>query len=55
MRDFEEKSEKKCEILAKIKKSNKKYTKNGGFEWYRRLGKNAYKTTKYLPYGMPSA
>ena len=30
------------------KNSNKKYIKNGG-------GSNAYKTTKYLPYAMPSA
>lgn len=37
------------------KKSRKNNHKNGGFEWYRRLGKNAYKTTKYLSYGMPSA
>ena len=37
------------------KNSNKKYTKNGGFEWYRRLGKNAVKTIKNLPYGMLSA
>ena len=32
------------------KKSRKNNHKNGGFEWYRHLGKNAYKTTKYLPY-----
>ena len=37
------------------KNSNKKSTKNGGFEWYRRLGKNAVKTMKNLPYGMLSA
>ena len=37
------------------KKSRKNNHKNGGFEWYRRLGKNAVKTMKNLPYGMLSA
>jgi len=52
---LKKKREKMRDFGKNQKNSNKKYTKNGGFEWYRRLGKNAYKTTKYLPYGMPSA
>ena len=57
--DFErflgKKREKMRDFGKNQKNSNKKYTKNGGFEWYRRLGKNAVKTMKNLPYGMLSA
>ena len=37
------------------KKSRKNNHKNGGFEWYRRLDKNAVETMKNLSYGMLSA
>ena len=56
---FGKNARKLCEKGKNPKKFKQKIKRNlpriGGFERYRRLGKNAYKTTKYLPYGMPSA
>ena len=49
------KARKKRDFGKNQENSNKKYTKNGGGEWYRRLDKNAVKTMKNLPYGMLSA
>ncbi|MBQ7314472.1 MAG: hypothetical protein IJW83_00475 [Clostridia bacterium] len=56
MSGFKEKSEKKCEILAKIRKIQIKNTlKMVGVRMHRCLGKKAVKTMKNLPYGMLSA